>query len=296
MIFRISVTIILFNICLFSQQIVMFKAPPGNISLPSVLADENGVPKSTGLGIIETKWTTSSDPAAESMLESFSASSESGIKKIIGDILVKANISGENIARLKINFKSTGIEERGIDKNDVVFHEDFSVKYQADNLFLVTRLFRTGNAVLEITESGTSEFNPDTKNALSEGLRFGNKTETIVENRMVVEIQNLVFAYEYQPLSIERINDKEIYIPMYYDVDIGINSISGMTVTEGGKNEFYCSVRTKFSDNPVGFKISDTDQKFSFRAGNKESYTLKYIEAGGNKIKFLLSGFSVNFP
>lgn len=296
MIFRISVTILLLNIYLYSQQIVLFKAPPGNISLPSVLADENGVPKSTGLGIIETKWTTSSDPSAESMLESFSSSPETGINKIINDILVKASITEENIGKLKINFRSTGVEERVIDKNDVVFHDDFSVKYTADKMFLVTKLFRTGNAVIEITESGTAEFNPDTKNALSEGLRFGNKTETIVENKMVVEIQNLVFAYEYQPFSIERITDKEIDIPMYYDVDIGINSISGMTVTEGGKNEFYCSVRTKFSDKPVGFRISDQEQKFSFRAGSKESYSLKYIEAGGNRIKFLLSGFSINFP
>ena len=202
----------------------------------------------------------------------------------------------EVTARLNINFKCTGIQERGIEKDNAVFNEDFAAKYPQENLFLVTKLYRTNNAVIEITESGASEFNKDVKSALSEGLMFGNKTETTLENKMLIEIQNLVYAFEYQAMNIEHIAEREIYIPMYYDVDIGINSITSMTVTEGGKNEYYCSVRTKFSEKPIGFKISDTDPKFSFRAGGKESYTLKFVEAGGNKIKFSLSGFSVSFP
>ncbi len=296
MILRLFVTILLFNLYLYSQQTVLFKAPPGNISLPSVIVDENSNPGSTGLGIIESKWVSSSQPQAESLLDTYSNSPDIGIRKIISNVLAGANLPAEIVSKLNISFKSTGIQERGIDKENAVFNEDFASKYPQENLFLVTKLYRTNNAVIEITEQGASEFNQDVKNALSEGLRFGNKTETTLENRMLIEIQNLVYAYEYQAMNIEHISDREIYIPMYYDVEIGINSITSMTVTEGGKDEFYCSVRTKFSESPIGFKISYSDPRFTFRAGGKESYALKFVEAGGNKIKFSLSGFSVSFP
>lgn len=296
MITKLVLGILLFNLYLYSQQTVLFKAPPGNISLPSVIVDENSNPKSTGLGIIESKWVSSSQPLAETLLDTYSNSADIGIRKIISDVLAKANLPADAIARLKIDFKSSGVQERGIDKDNAVFNEDFAAKYPQENLFLVTKLYRTNNAVIEITESGASEFKQDVKNALSEGLMFGNKTETTLQNIMRIEILNLVYAFEYQAMNIEHIADREIYIPMYYDVDIGINSITSMTVTEGGKNEYYCSIRTKFSDSPVGFKISDTDPKFSFRAGGKESYTLKFVEAGGNKIRFSLSGFSISFP
>ena len=296
MILKLVIGILLFNLYLYSQQTVLFKAPPGNISLPSVIIDENSNPSSTGLGIIESKWVSSSQPLAETLLDTYSNSPDIGIRKIISNVLINANLPPEVTARLNINFKCTGIQERGIEKENAVFNEDFAAKYPQENLFLVTKLYRTNNAVIEITESGASEFNKDVKSALSEGLMFGNKTETTLENKMLIEIQNLVYAFEYQAMNIEHIAEREIYIPMYYDVDIGINSITSMTVTEGGKNEYYCSVRTKFSEKPIGFKISDTDPKFSFRAGGKESYTLKFVEAGGNKIKFSLSGFSVSFP
>ncbi len=296
MILKLVIGILLFNLYLYSQQTVLFKAPPGNISLPSVIIDENSNPSSTGLGIIESKWVSSSQPLAETLLDTYSNSPDIGIRKIISNVLINANLPSEVTARLNINFKCTGIQERGIEKDNAVFNEDFAAKYPQENLFLVTKLYRTNNAVIEITESGASEFNKDVKSALSEGLMFGNKTETTLENKMLIEIQNLVYAFEYQAMNIEHIAEREIYIPMYYDVDIGINSITSMTVTEGGKNEYYCSVRTKFSEKPIGFKISDTDPKFSFRAGGKESYTLKFVEAGGNKIKFSLSGFSVSFP
>lgn len=296
MILKIFVGMLLFNLYLYSQQTVLFKAPPGNISLPSVIIDENSNPSSTGLGIIESKWVSSSQPVAESLLDTYSNSPDIGIRKIISDVLVRANVPAEIISKLNISFKSSGIEERGFDKNTTEFNQDFAAKYQQENLFLVTKLYRTNNAVIEITESGALEFNRDVKNALSEGLMFGNKTEKTQENKLLVEIHYLVYAFEFQPMNIEHIADRDIYIPMYYDVDIGINSITSMTVTEGGVNEFYCSVRTKFTEKPIGFKISETDPKFSFRAGGKESYTLKFVEAGGNKIKFSLSGFSVSFP
>ena len=296
MILKLCVTILLFNVYLFAQQTVLFKAPPGNITLPSVIADENSTPKSTGLGIIESKWVPSTQPAAETLLETYSASPESGIRKIINDILVKANISGDNISKLNISFKSSGLEEKGIDKNDAVFNEDFAAKHPGDNLYLVTKLYRTNNAVIEITETGASEFNPEIKNAISEGLRFGNKTETALENRMLVEIQYLVFAFEYIPLTIERVSDKSLVVPMYYTVDIGLNGISTMTVTEYSQNNLHVNIGSASITKPVEFKISNTDPKNAFRVGSREAYSITFIESSGNKVTFSISGFSVSFP
>ena len=296
MIFRLTAAILLLNFYLFSQQTVLFKAPPGNITLPSVIVDENSNPKSTGLGIIESKWVPSSQPAAETLLESYSSSGDIGIRKIINDILLKANISAENIAKLNIIFKSSGIEERSIDKNDAVFNDDFASKYTGDNLFLVTRLYRSNNAVIEITETGVAEFTPEIKNALSEGLRFGNKTETTQENKMLVEIQYLVFAYEYVPMKIERITDKSLVVPMYYTVDIGLNAISNMTVTEYSQYNLHVKIGSDIISKPVEFKISNTEPKNNFRVGNREAYSITYIEASGNKVTFSISGFSVSFP
>nr|HMT11682.1 hypothetical protein [Ignavibacteria bacterium] len=226
MILKLVLGILLFNLYLYSQQTVLFKAPPGNISLPSVIIDENSNPSSTGLGIIESKWVSSSQPLAETLLDTYSNSPDIGIRKIISNVLINANLPSEVTARLNINFKCTGIQERGIEKDNAVFNEDFAAKYPQENLFLVTKLYRTNNAVIEITESGASEFNKDVKSALSEGLMFGNKTETTLENKMLIEIQNLVYAFEYQAMNIEHISEREIFIPMYYDVDIGINSIT----------------------------------------------------------------------
>jgi len=296
MIFKLIITFLFLNVYLYSQQAVLFKAPPGNITLPSVIADENSNPKSTGLGIIESKWVSSSQAAAETLLETYSTSPESGIRRIINDILVKASISVDNISKLNISFKSSGIEERGIDKNDAVFNDDFAAKHPGDNLFLVTKLYRTNNAIIEITETGAAEFNPEIKNAISEGLRFGNKTETALENKMLVEIQYLVFAFEYVPLKIERVSDKSLVIPMYYTVDVGLNGITNMTVTEYSENNLHVKVGSENITKPAEFKISNTEPKNTFRVGNREAYSITYVESSGNKVTFSISGFSVSFP
>jgi hypothetical protein len=296
MIYKITITILLLNIHLFSQQIVLFNSPPGNITLPSVLVDENAPPKTSGMGIIESKWVQSSSASAESLLQTFSSSTEAGLRKMINDILIKANIPEEKTGKLMIKFTSSGIDERGIDKDSVKFSDDFAVKYPAENMLLITKLYRTRGAIIEITDAASSEFDPAIKNALSEGLRFGNKTESANENKMTIEIQNLEFAYEYQSFNISRTADKEIVVPLYYTTDIGLNSITNMSITEGAQYEYYVKVGSDILSKPVEFRISNVNPKTGFRIGGREAYTMTYIQMSGNKVTFSISGFSIIFP
>ena len=296
MIYKITITILLLNIQLFTQQGVLFKSPPGNITLPSVLIEESGTPKTSGMGMIETKWMQSSSESAEALLQSFSSSNDVGIKKMIKDILVSASIPEDKINKLSINFSSSGIEERGIIKDSVKFSDDFAVKYPAENMFLITKLYRTKGVVIEITEAGSTAFDPAVMSVLSEGLRFGNKTESANENKLRIEIVSLVFAYENVPISISRITDQNIVIPEYFASEVGINSIGNMTVTEFGPNDFFVKIVSPAVNSPVEFRISAANPTASFKVGGKESYTIKYIDISGNKVTFSISGFAVSFP
>jgi len=296
MIYKIIITVLLLNIQLFSQQGVLFKTPPGNLTLPSVLVDENSAPKTNSMGILESKWVPSSSENADALLQSFSSSTDIGIKKMINDILISANISEAKIGKLKISFTSSGIEERGIDKDSVVFHNDFAAKYPKDNMFLLTKLFRTKNVVIELTEDGAVEFDPVIKNAISEGLRFGNKTESANDNKMRIEIVSLVFAYENVPMTINRVAEQNIVVPEYFASEVGIYSIGNMTVTEFGPNDYFVKIVSPVVNAPVEFKISAANPTANFKVGGKESYTIKYIDISGNKVTFSISGFAVTFP
>lgn len=296
MIYRIIITVLILNIHLFSQQSVLFKSPPGNITLPSVITEETGTPKTSGMGIIESKWIQTTSANAEALLQSFSSSDDVGIKKMINDILVNASIPADKINKLSIDFSSSGIEERGIDKDSVKFSDDFAVKYPAENMFLITKLFRTKGVVIEITEAGSTAFDPAVKSALSEGLRFGNKTESANDNKMRIEIVSLVFAYENVPMIISRITDHNIVVPEYFATEIGINSIGNMTVTEYGPNDYFVKIVSPAVNAPVEFKISSANPIANFKVGGKESYTIKYIDISGNKVTFSISGFAVSFP
>ncbi len=296
MIYKIIIAVLFLNIQLFSQQGVLFKTPPGNITLPSVLAEESGTPKSSGLGIIETKWMQTSSENAEALLQSFSSSNDVGIKKMINNILVGANIPEEKINKLSVNFSSSGIEEREIDKDSVKFSEDFALKYPAENLFLITKLYRTKGVVIEISEAGTKEFDPAVMSALSEGLRFGNKTESSNENKLRIEIVSLVFAFEKVPMTINRVAEQNIIIPEYFASEVGINSIGNMTVTEFGPNDYFVKIVSPAVNAPIEFRISGANPTASFKVGGKESYTIKYIDISGNKVTFSISGFAVSYP
>ncbi len=296
MIYKIVIAVLLLNFSLISQQAVLFKNPPGNITLPSVLVDENSTPKTSSMGILESKWVSSSTANAEALLQSFSASSDIGIKKMINDILTGANIPESKISKLKVSFTSSGIEERGIDKDSVIYNNDFAAKYTQDNMFLLTKLYRTKNVVIEITEEGVTEFDADIKNAISEGLRFGNKTESANENKMRIEIVSLVFAYENVPMTINRVSEQNIVVPEYFASDVGINSIGNMTVTEYGPNDYFVKIVSPAVNAPVEFKISSANPTANFKVGGKESYTIKYIDISGNKVTFAISGFAISYP
>lgn len=296
MIYKIIIAILLLNIQLFSQQGVLFKSPPGNITLPSVLSEETGVPKTSGMGIIETKWMQTTSADAEALLQSFSSSTDAGIKKMINDILLSASIPEDKINKLSINFSSSGIEERGIDKDSVKFSDDFAAKYPAENMFLITKLYRTKGVVIEITEAGSTVFDPAVMSALSEGLRFGNKTESTNENKLRIEIVSLVFAYEKVPMTINRVAEQNIVVPEYFASEVGINSIGNMTVTEFGPNDYFVKIVSPAVNAPVEFKISSANPTAHFKVGGKESYMIKYIDISGNKVTFSISGFAVSYP
>jgi hypothetical protein len=296
MIYKIFIAVLMLNVCVFSQQAVLFKNPPGNLTLPSVLTEENGTPKTAGVAAIETKWVQSSAPSAESLLQTFTSSSDIGIRKIINDILTSANIPESKTSQLKINFTGSGIEERSIDKDAVVFSDDFAVKYTAESMFIITKLYRTKNVVIELTDGSSADFDPAVKDALSGGLRFGNKTETIQGNKMVIEIPHMIYAYEYVPITITRTVDKGMTLPLYMTSDFSLNSITSITLAEGAPYDFFVGVNSSAVPKPVEFRISNVNPKMNFRAGGREGYTLTYIEMGGNKVTFSISGFAVSFP
>lgn len=296
MTYKLIITILLLNAGLFSQQAVLFKTLPGNLTLPALLTEENSLPKTAGVAPVETKWVQSSVANAEALLQTFSSSPDIGIKKMINDVLTGANIPEGKISRLKIKFTSAGIEERSIDKDAVIFSDDFAVKYPAESMFIITKLYRTKNVVIEITEENVSDIDQAVTGALSGGLMFGNKTETIQGNKMVIEIQHMIYAYEYQPMNIIRTADKSMTLPLYMTSDFSLNSITSITLAEGMPYDFFVGVNSSAVPNPVEFRVSNVNPKMNFRVGPREAYTLTYIEKSGNKVTFSISGFTVTFP
>ncbi len=85
MIYKVLILILLINTGFFAQNTVLFKTPPGNLTLPSVIQEENGVPKSSGIGIIESKWVHSSSQNAEELHGTFTISPVLGFRKVKKD-------------------------------------------------------------------------------------------------------------------------------------------------------------------------------------------------------------------
>lgn len=293
MILKILSVLLLFNICLYSQDAKLFKSPPDNINLPAIITDENSSPKSAGMDKIDAKWTAASGGSAESLLGSYATSTELGIRQIVKDILVSANIPESKIAKIKINFKSAGTEELSIDKNSVVFKDDFNQKYTGDNLMLVTKLFRTKNAVVELIDESSAEFDASVKDAISGGLRFGNKTETVEGNKMITEIASLVYGYETIPITIERAAETEITLTIDAPKDLSMFSITSILLREGMPYDFFMNITSSALPNILEFKMSDKNPKANFRIGPNEGYTMNYTGKAGQKVTFTISGYKI---
>lgn len=293
MIYKIFITILLLNVCLFSQEAKLFKTAPDNINLPAVMTEENGAPKTGSLGTIDAKWSASTDADAESLLQTFSTSTDIGIRQLIKDILVSANIPEAKINKIKIGFKSSGAEELAIDKDAVTFKDDFVSKYPGENMFLVTKLFRTKNVMVELTEEGASDFDPAVKDAISGGLRYGNKTETVEGNKMITEIASLTYGYEYVPLTIEKAAETEITLTIDMPKDFSMFSITSILLREGVPFDFFMNITSSALSKVLEFKMSDKNNKASFRIGGKEGYTMIYTGKIGQKVSFTISGYKI---
>jgi hypothetical protein len=259
-----------------------------------VLTEENGNPKTQGVNPMESKWVHSSSQPAENLLKTFSASTDAGIRKMIHDVLVSANIAESKINQITINFSSSGIEELAIEKDSVFFKDDFASKYTGESLFLITKLFRTKNAKIELVDQGAEYFDSGVMDALSEGLRFGGKTESKLENKLTIEILNLTYGYEYIPITINRTSDytETMYLGEYKDITL--NSIKTVQTLEGVPYDFFVRFKSNLLDESLLVKVSNVNPTANFRIGNRESYNLKYVEKAGNKVTLSISGFGVS--
>ena len=294
MIYKIGLTILMLNVCLFSQQAEIFKTTTENLTLPAVISDVNGAPKTSSMSIIESKWVSSSSPNADALLQTYS--SEAGLRQIIKNVLTAANIPEGKINSLKISFSTTGNEERTIDKEAVVFKEDFITKYPSDNMLLITKLYRTKAGVIELTEEGVTDIDPAIKDAISGGLRYGNKSESVQGNKMIIEVGNLVYGYEYTPLVIEKTVERVETFPLFVVTPLSLNSISTVTITEGAPDEFYVKVASDVIALPAEFRLSPSNTLAGFKLGTREGYTFTYKEKNGNKITIAINGFRISFP
>jgi len=295
MFYKTFITILLVNVCLFSQQAGLFKNPPDNITLPVVLTQEDGSPKKDGLGNLESKWVQSSSSNGESLLQSFTSGTDIGIKQIIKNILVNANIPESKINQIKISFSNSGIEELSINKDAVVFKDDFPAKYNQDKMFLITKLYRAKNVKIELTDESSADFDKAVSAAISDGFRFGNKTESNLGNKMTIELPSLTYGFEKSPFNINRVVDSRVDLILGVLTDVGLNSIATLKALEGNPNDFFIRVGSDILPEPVEFNVTSEKRTASFRLGNGEMYSLTFFEKTGNKITVSISGFKINF-
>jgi hypothetical protein len=289
------ILILLFNFCLFSQQLSLFETPPGNLTLPAIMTGDGSDAKHGSMGKIESKWVSTSSAEAENLLKSFDSDESFSFKSIIKNILVSANIPKNKMAKLKVKFSSSGIEELSIDKDAVFFNDDFPSKYTGEKMFFITKLFRTKNVVIEITEEGSENFDPSVLEAISGGLRYGNKTETSQGNKMIIEILHLIYGYQYVTLKIEKVSDFSLTMYLGEHKDVGLNSIKSVQTLEGVPYDFFVRFKSDLLEESLLVKVSNVNTSANFRLGNRESYSLKYIEKAGNQVTLSLSGFMVSF-
>lgn len=292
---KIHILILLITVSIYSQESGLFKNPPPNLTLPAILSESDGTTKNTSLGSIDAKWVHSSSETAASLLQSFNNDKDFGIKQIIRNILLSANIPENMINQLRINFTSGTIEELSIDKDAVFFKDDFVIKYKEDRMFLLTKLFRTKNVKIEIIQENSPELDPTVSAALSEGIRFGNKTESTLGNTMIIELPILTFGFEKSPFTVSRIEDKRASIILGVLTDISINTINSLKALEGAKNDIFMKVGSSVLPQIVEFNVSIESPTNTFRINGKEFYSLRFVELFGNKFTLSLTGFMISF-
>lgn len=295
MLCKTLILILVINVSIFSQETGLFKNPPANMTLPAILTEEDGTPKTNGIGNLESKWVQSSSATAESLLQSFTSGTDFGIKHIIKSILVNANIPESRINQLKISFSSIGVDEVSIDKDAVVFKDDFPAKYQEDKMFLITKLYRAKNVKIELTDGNSETFDPAVSAVISDGVRFGNKTESNLGNKMTIELPLLIYGFERSPFIVNRVADHRVTLILGVLTDAGLNSITTLKALEGAPNDFFMKVGSNLLPQPVEFNVSSEKRTTSFRLGNGEMYSLTFFEKTGNKLTVSISGFKINF-
>jgi hypothetical protein len=280
---------------LFSQQAELFKTPPSNFNLPVVLSEADGSGKNAGLGNAEVKWEQSASVSAEELLRAFSSGSDAGILQIVKNVLMNANIPEEKINRIKITFTSSGVEEQSVDKEAIYFKDDFTQIYESDKVDLITKLFRTKSVKMELTYEGADSFDKEVSDVLSNGLRFGNKTESSIGNKMTIEVPNLTYGYEKTQITINRVADVRKTVILGVLTDVGLNSISTLKVLEGNPNDFFIRIGSSLAPEPVEFNVNSEKRIANFRLSSGEMYSLTFYEKSGNKVTFSLTGFKINF-
>ena len=295
MIYKIFLLTILISSGLFSQQSGIFKNPPPTATIPAVLTEQDGSPKTTGFGTMEAKWVPALTGDAESLLQSFSSGTDAGIKQTIKSVLTSANIPEAKINQIKISFTSSGIDELSVDKNAVPFKDDFPQKFEQEKMYLITKLYRAKNVKIELLDEGASDFDQAVSAAISDGLRFGNKTESNLGNKMTIEIQALIYGYEQIPFSIDRVSDSRTSLILGVLTEVGMNSIATLKALEGKPGDYFIRVGTSLSSESIEFNISTEVPTTSFRISNGERYSMSYIEKSGNKVTVSISGFKINF-
>ena len=241
---------------------------------------------------MESKWVSSSSANGETLLKSFSAASD-GVREMIRTVLGSANIPQSKINQITINFSSSGIEELGINKDSVFFKDNFAAKYPGEKLFIITKLFRTKNVRIELVDGSAADFDPAVTDAISGGLRFGNKTESMQGNKMIIEILNMTYGYEYVPIKINKVDDYSVTMYLGEYKEISLNSIKTVQTLEGVPYDFFVRFKSDLLDESLLVKVSNGNPSANFRIGSRECYTLNYVEKAGNKVTLTINGFGV---
>jgi hypothetical protein len=292
---KIHLLIMLLSVSICSQEAVLFKIPPPGLNLPAILTEGEEMPRSIGLGSIESKWTVSSSENADKLYSSFSSGTEGSMKQIIKDILVNASIPESKINKLNIKFTSGITEELGIDRDAIVFKDDFANKYKDDRLVMITKLFRVNDVKIEVTEDGAKELDPAVSSALSEGIRFGNKSESTVQNTMITELPHVIFGYERSVVSISRVTEQKTSIIIGVQTEVNVNSLNSIKALEGRPGDFFMKIGSKDLPKLLEFNITTENRSHSFRVSNREMYTISFFDKTDNSLTVTLSGFMVSF-